>query len=574
MRWFYDLSVRSKLATGFGTVLVLMIGSGLLSLRELREINRATVDMATTRMPAIQALASTRFHTVSLRRRELNLLLSDRKHIQSWEEQLRNLNGDLAQDYKSYEPLIGSDEERRLYESYRASMVQVEKVQQRILQLVETGKRGQGVALSQGEGRIALDEALAKLGEDIQLNVTAGRDAAKTAAAAYRASWLWTICLLAGAVVFGLAVMILITRSIATPVRAIMKMLEALAARDLTKTLDVDSADELGVMARALNQTIEVLRETISRIGESAEHLASACTEISAGAGQTAESAHTQSDQATQVATAMHEMASTVQQISENSQEASEASRGAADAARAGGKKVEETLSTMREIADSTSKVAATIAELGKNSERIGKITEVIDDIADQTNLLALNAAIEAARAGEQGRGFAVVADEVRKLAERTSKATKEITGMIQSIQIQAQNAVAAMKKESGDVEIGVQKTTASGEALNEIIKMSQSVGDMIVTIATAATEQSAATDEINSNISQISSSTQSSSAASEQTAKACSDLSKLAFDLNKLVNQFQLISNTHRSTTAAGHSPAQSNPPNLPQASAARAGA
>ena len=252
-----------------------------------------------------------------------------------------------------------------------------------------------------------------------------------------------------------------------------------------------------------------------------------------------------------QVATAMQEMSSTVLQISDNSQKASEASRLAAEAARNGGKAVEETLVTMRGIAESTTRVASTITQLGKGSEQIGKIILVIDDIADQTNLLALNAAIEAARAGEQGRGFAVVADEVRKLAERTTKATKEIAVMIKSIQQETQNAVQAMAQGSKEVQVGVEKTSASGAALREIIKMSEDVGDMIATIATAATEQSAATEQINANISQISGSTQESSAAAGQTSKACSDLSSLAFDLQHLVKQFKLQSKTHSPSAA-----------------------
>jgi methyl-accepting chemotaxis protein len=183
--------------------------------------------------------------------------------------------------------------------------------------------------------------------------------------------------------------------------------------------------------------------------------------------------------------------------------------------------------------------VAERIAALGRNSEQIGKIIGVIDDIADQTNLLALNAAIEAARAGEQGRGFAVVADEVRKLAERTSKATKEIAAMIESIQQETHSAVQAMEVGSRDVQVGVEKTSAAGTALEAMIKMSEQVGDMVAQIATAATQQSSATEQINANVAQISSLTAESSASADQTAKACTDLSELAFDLQKLAGRF-----------------------------------
>jgi len=195
----------------------------------------------------------------------------------------------------------------------------------------------------------------------------------------------------------------------------------------------------------------------------------------------------------------------------------------------------------MRVIAESVRTTAGRVEELGKSSDQIGRIIGVINDIADQTNLLDLNAAIEAARAGEQGRGFAVVADEVRKLAERTTSATKEIALMIQTVQQETKRAVGAMEEGTRQVEEGVATTNKAGEALREIIQMSEQVGDMIAQIAAAATEQSSATDEITHSMEQISSLVKESASGAQQSAQACQDLSSMAFELQKIVSNFKV---------------------------------
>jgi methyl-accepting chemotaxis protein len=361
------------------------------------------------------------------------------------------------------------------------------------------------------------------------------------------AAWQANAIVAIGLGLICLALLLLVSRHVS---RSIFVRLHDMVGRmkdmaegegDLTRRLAVGSHDEVAELATWFNTFVDKLQEILCKVSSNSNSLAVAGEQISASSRQQAGGAEIQRDQTTQVATAMQEMSSTVQQISENSNSAATASQKAAETARQGGTVVEETLSGMRAIALSIGETAKKVQELGKQSDQIGKIIGVIDDIADQTNLLALNAAIEAARAGEQGRGFAVVADEVRKLAERTGSATKEITGMIRGIQAETKSAVAAMHAGTKEVEQGVELTTQAGSSLHDIIQMSEQVGDMVTQIATAATEQAAASAQINGNIEQIAKITTASALSAHQTDEALQDLSALATNLQGLVGQFRL---------------------------------
>jgi methyl-accepting chemotaxis protein len=239
--------------------------------------------------------------------------------------------------------------------------------------------------------------------------------------------------------------------------------------------------------------------------------------------------------QATMVATASEEMAATSAEIAKNCVISAESSDQANRSTEAGATVVKSTVDTMWQIAERFKSSAATVEELGNCSDRIGEIVNTIEDIADQTNLLALNAAIEAARAGEHGRGFAVVADEVRALAERTTKATKEIARMIKNIQQQTKSAVASMEDGVVNVERGTMEAARSGEVLQDILERMNSVSMQINQIATAAEEQNATTNEISSNMHRITTVVQTTA------QEAASQLSLLAEELNGLVGQFKL---------------------------------
>ncbi|MCU1304395.1 MAG: mcp40H-4 [Candidatus Sulfotelmatobacter sp.] len=343
-------------------------------------------------------------------------------------------------------------------------------------------------------------------------------------------------------IVIGLAIGSLIARSVSGAVARMLAVIQAIAANNLAmEDMKVVSEDDIGKAGEALNCMKNNLRHIIHSIAGTASHVASASEEISSSATQQAQSAETQKDQTVQVATAMQQMSSTVSSVSDSCNKAAEAAHQAAETARLGGSIVDGTLTKMRVIAESVGAAARKMEELGKSSDQIGRIIGVIDDIADQTNLLALNAAIEAARAGEQGRGFAVVADEVRKLAERTTMATKEIALMIKNIQDETKVTVAAMESGTKQVEEGVSSTAKAGDSLRSIIQMSEQVGGMITEIATAATQQSSTTEQVNMNIEQIAKLVKESAIGAQQSATACQDLSSLALDLQSMVGKFKL---------------------------------
>jgi len=312
----------------------------------------------------------------------------------------------------------------------------------------------------------------------------------------------------------------------------------------------MDSGDEIGKMARAFKRMMDGLRSLVTSVDQASSEVASAGSEITASTEEMAAAAQEQTSQAGEVASAVEEMSKTIVENSKSASHASETAREAKKAAEQGGEVVRQTVVGMQRIAEVVRQSARTVQELGKSSDQIGEITGVIDDIADQTNLLALNAAIEAARAGEQGRGFAVVADEVRKLAERTTKATKEISTMISKIQIDTKGAVASMEEGTKEVDAGIKLADKAGVSLNEIVEVSQKVTDMVAQIAAASEEQSSASEQISKNVDAINTVTGETAQGTQQIAKAADDLSQLTENLQRLLSRFKLSSQEegHRS--------------------------
>ena len=318
--------------------------------------------------------------------------------------------------------------------------------------------------------------------------------------------------------------------------------LRRIAAGDLTgEPLPVLSGDEVGELCKDMNGMRENLRSIISQLGSSSEQLASAVEEMTVISEQTSQSILAQQSDVNQVAAAMNEMSATSSEVASHAASAANSARQADDAASRGRAVVDEVTASIRTLAENVVKAADAIQELDQHSENIGGILSVIRGIADQTNLLALNAAIEAARAGEQGRGFAVVADEVRTLAQRTQDAISEIHGMIESLQQGARNSVAIMEQGRGQTEQSVSEAYRAGERLNAITDAVSAITDMNEQIATAANEQSGVAEEMNRNISNINDVSVQTADGAHQIATAAHDLSQLAHGLQQIVQRFSV---------------------------------
>lgn len=343
-------------------------------------------------------------------------------------------------------------------------------------------------------------------------------------------------------IIAGILVAFFMSRMITHPINEAVHAMEDLAEGegDLTRRLDEKGKSEIALMAKGFNNFAGKVQALVSQVASSIENLSNVVSDVSNIVDQTQTGSQQQRQQTEQVATAITEMTATVQEVASNANLAADSAQQADDNAKSGQKIVGDTVSSINSLAGEIETGSNVINKLSQDAQSIGSVLDVIKGIAEQTNLLALNAAIEAARAGEQGRGFAVVADEVRTLASRTQESTTEIESMIDSLQVQARAAVTAITQGQEKAKVSVEYASKAGDALNEITNSVATITSMNIQIATASEEQSAVAEEINQNVVNISHVADENADASNQLSTSSQDLAQLASELQDLVSQFK----------------------------------
>ncbi|MEE1869846.1 methyl-accepting chemotaxis protein [Pseudomonas auratipiscis] len=343
------------------------------------------------------------------------------------------------------------------------------------------------------------------------------------------------------ALLVGILAAVIITRQITRPLRETLAVVDKIASGDLTHNLHITRRDELGVLQQGIQRMGATLRDLISGIRDGVTQIASAAEELSAVTEETSAGVNSQKVETDQVATAMHEMAATVQEVARNAEHASSAATDADAQARAGDQVVAEAIGQIERLAEEVRRSTEAMGQLQQESQKIGSVMDVIKSVAEQTNLLALNAAIEAARAGEAGRGFAVVADEVRGLAQRTQKSTEEIEELVAGLQSGTQQVANVMHGSRNLTESSVELTRKAGASLESITRTVSSIQSMNQQIAAAAEQQSAVAEQISRSILNVRDVSEQTAAASDETAASSVELARLGNQLQTLVSHFRV---------------------------------
>ena len=546
------MTIGKKLTAGFAVLGLMMAFIGGFSLFEFSKMNRAAIGFTDSILPAV-VRTSTLGETINaLRRYELDVFLvaDDAQQKARYRNESEKSLQEAARQIVAHDGTIWAEdrEERRAFDIVKADWERYVALHQRIRQMQDSGQMAEARHLFMGEG-VTLYTTLSKsVGDLIRINHGYSVGSRAEVIAAFDSAKLSVTLALVIGLALVVALSVVLTRQIRDPLIMLARQAQRIASGDLGRGELQEwirgnrfNRDELGQLGSAIDRMQGALAELVSEISGSVSQLSSAVEEVSAISEQSAEGMASQQGEVSQVATAMNEMQSTVNEVSRNTTDAMGAAKQASRTSTQGNQVVRSAIGSIEQVSRQIEQAGSVVQQLETDSASISMVLDVIRGIAEQTNLLALNAAIEAARAGEQGRGFAVVADEVRSLAQRTQASTAEISKMIEVLQERTAEAGSAMQLSRQQMQESVELAREAGSSIDSINGAVTQITDMNTLIATATEQQNAVTEELNRSIVKIHTAADENAQGAQQTAQACVELSRLATSLHHMTQRFTL---------------------------------
>lgn len=537
-----QLKIAPRAVISFSIIGALVILLGLFAMYQLKSVRAQGEDLSDKGIPSLSAINTINETMLRLRITSYRLLV-DREDdkVRATVARTEELGGQLQEAMGRYEKLIDDDVERAQYQSFRQLEREYEGVIRELTVLSNANNSAEMLALLGGRYKKASDELGVQMAALTKINQDGAADSDQRADQDYADAITGVVAFIIVAALLTGVMALLFTRSITQPLTQAVRVAQVIAKGDLTESFEVTGGDEPAQLLSALQTMQQNLKSTILNIADSSNQLASAAEELNAVTEDSTRGLHQQSHEIEQAATAVNEMTAAVDEVARNAVATFEASKESTQTAKHGQQQVSQTVESIRLLSEDVTRTSEEVQTLGDGVANISKVLDVIRAIAEQTNLLALNAAIEAARAGEAGRGFAVVADEVRALAHRTQTSTQEIEQMVGTIQKGSAGAMNAMQASTLRARQTLEIAQDAGGALERITDAINQISERNLVIASASEEQAQVAREVDRNLVNIRDLAVQTSAGANQTSAASQELSKLATSLNTLVARFSV---------------------------------
>ncbi|MDE1199025.1 MAG: methyl-accepting chemotaxis protein [Pseudomonas sp.] len=537
-----NMNIAPRAALGFGLLALLVFGLGAFALLQMSSMRKQSDLVESKWLPSVMELGTMGQDLMRIRTLTLRLMLNrNADALQENYNKLDQLKTGLQTIEQRYAALIESSRERELYEGFATAKQAYFQRQNRVMELSRQNQMEEALQVINGEMNQYADKMTLALNELTTINKKGASEATDLARQVFGSAQAWVMAMIVFAALITLLLAWGLTRSIVQPLAQALGIAQVIAAGDLTADIVVQGRDEPARLLEALKAMQLSLRRTILRISDSSNQLASASEELSTVTEDSTRGLHQQSLEIDQAATAVNQMTAAVEEVARNAVATSQASDESDRIAQRGRQQVQDTVTSINHLAQDVTQTGDQVEILAQKVYGITKVLDVIRAVAEQTNLLALNAAIEAARAGEAGRGFAVVADEVRALAHRTQSSTQEIELLVGDIRQGTDQAVAAMQGSNSRARSTLELAQSAGVALDEIAAAITLITERNTVIASASEEQAQVAREVDRNLTNIRDLALQSSAGANQTNAASNDLSRLATDLNGMVAAFSV---------------------------------